>query len=170
MLTDNKIKEEINLAYVLAVAAAKGFATEITRVDNDSVDATICCNGYLTPEREGVLYSPEIKLQLKATSNAHIINEHIHFPLPMKNYNDLRARSITPRLLVVLCLPEYKDDWVTHSTEELILKKCAYFLNLYGFPESDNESTTTVKIPLTNIFSPETLFDLMLKTSKQEAL
>ena len=167
MLTENKIKEEINLAYVVAVAAAKGFSTEITRVDNDSVDATVCCNGYLI-QGESTLYSPSIKLQLKATSHAHIIEDSIHFPLPIKNYNDLRAKTATPRLLVVLCLPEHSDEWVTHSTEELILKKCAYYLNLYGFPESENETSVTVKIPLDNVFSPDSLYDLMLKTSKED--
>ena len=167
MLTENKIKEEINLAYIVAVAAVKSFATEITRIDNDSIDATICYNGYLVPG-ESTLYSPSIKLQLKATSNTHISEDAIHFPLPIKNYDDLRAKSATPRLLVVLCLPEIKDEWVTHSTDKLIVKKCAYYLNLYGFPESDNERTVTVKIPLANVFSPDSLYDLMLKTSKED--
>ena len=169
MLTENKIKEEINLAYVVAVAATNGFATEITRVDNDSVDVTIRCNGYLV-SGESTLYSPEIKLQLKATSNANIIAENIHFALPIKNYNDLKAMSAVPRLLVVLCLPEDKADWLTHSADELILKKCAYYLNLFGMPDKNNDVTVTVKIPLANVFSPDTLYDLMLKTSKQESL
>ena len=169
MLTENRIKEEINLAYVLAVAAIKGFSTEITRVDADSVDATICYNGVLSQE-ESILYSPEIKLQLKATSNANIINDHIHLPLPIKNYNDLRARVATPRLLVVLCLPEQKGDWLTHSADELVLKKCAYYLNLHGLSASENESGVTVRVPLVNIFSPDILYDLMLRTSKQESL
>ena len=167
MLSENKIKEEISLAYVAAIAAVKGFATEITRVDNDSVDAEICCNGYLAPD-ESSLYSPSIKLQLKASSNIHICEEAIHFPLPIKNYNDLRAKSATPRLLVVLCLPENKTEWLTHSTEELIMRKCAYYLNLHGYPETGNETSVTVKIPLINVFSPDSLYDLMLKTSKEE--
>ena len=166
MLTENKIKEEISLAYVVAVAAAKSFSTEFTRVDNDSVDATICCNGYMVGE--STMYSPSIKLQLKATSHVHIVEDSIHFSLPRKNYNDLRAKSATPRLLVVLWLPELKDEWVTHSSDELILKKCAYYLNLFGFPESENEKSVTVKIPLDNVFSPDILYDLMLKTSKEE--
>ena len=167
MLTENKIKEEINLAYVVAVAAVKSFATEITRIDNDSVDATINYNGYLVPG-ESTLYSPSIKLQLKATSNVHISEDFIRFPLPVKNYDDLRARSATPRLLVVLCLPELKNEWVNHSIYELTVRKCAYYLNLYGFPESNNERTVTVKIPLVNVFSPDSLYDLMLKTSKED--
>ncbi len=168
MLTENKIKEEISLAYVLAIAATKAFSTEITRVDSDSVDATIRYNGYL--DENSTLYSPEIKLQLKATSNPNIIKDNIHFPLPIKNYNDLRARSGTPRLLVVLCLPEDRESWLNHSSDQLILKKCAYFLNLKGMIDTDNETNVTIKIPKVNIFSPEKLYDLMLKTSKEEDL
>lgn len=168
MLTDNKIKEEINLAYVLAVAAMKGFSTEITRVDADSVDATIQFNGKLNDD--STLYSPEIKLQLKATSNANINGDNIHFALPIKNYNDLKARTATPRLLVILCLPEVKEDWLQHTANELVLKKCAYFLNLKGLPDSNNDTTVTVHVPLANVFSPDALFDLMLKTSKEEML
>lgn len=168
MLTENKIKEEISLAYVLAVAATKAFSTEITRVDNDSIDATIHCNGYLV--NDSTLYSPEIKLQLKATSNANIIEGNIHFPLPIKNYNDLRSKSANPRLLVVLCLPTDRIDWLCHSPSEMILKKCAYFVNLNGLPEKENETSVTIKVPLVNVFSPETLYTLMLKTSKEEEL
>ncbi len=169
MLTENKIKEEISLAYILAIAATKAFSTEITRVDNDSIDASICYSGYMV-QGESTLYSPSIKLQLKATSNANIIGDNLHFPLPIKNYNDLKARSGTPRLLIVLCLPETQTDWLVHSPAELILKKCAYFLNLNGLPDSNNETTVTVKVPLSNIFSPDSIYDLMLKTSKEENL
>jgi len=169
MLTENKIKEEISLAYVLAIAATKAFSTEITRVDSDSIDATIIYNGYLVPG-ESTLYSPEIKLQLKATSHANIIGDNIHFPLPLKNYNDLKARSGNPRLLIILCLPEVKEDWLIHSTNELILKKCAYYLNLKGFADTDNDTSVTVKVPLNNVFSPDSLFDLMIRTSKEEEI
>jgi hypothetical protein len=160
MLTENGIKEEISLAYVLAVAATKGFSTEITRVDSDSIDATIRYNGMLDPV-SSTLYSPEIKLQLKATSNPTLRGDHIHFVLPLKNYNDLKARSGTPRLLVVLCLTEEKEDWLKHSPDALVLKNS---------PDTDNTTSVTVEIPLSNLFSPELVHDLMLKTSKEEDL
>lgn len=168
MLTENRIKEEISLAYVLAVAATKKFATELTRVDADSVDATIRYNGRL--DKDSTLHSPEIKLQLKATSNPVIRDGNIHFPLPIKNYNDLRLRSTTPRLLVVLCMSNDPEDWLTHSPDELVLKKCAYFCNLLGLPISSNETSVTVKIPMTNLFSPDVIHTLMIKSSKEEVL
>lgn len=167
MLTLNKVKEELNLAYVLAVAASKKFSTEITRVDMDSVDATIGYSGYMV-EGESTLYSPSVKLQLKATSHADIDGNFIKFPLPVKNYNDLRLRSATPRFLVILCLPELENEWLLHTDVNLILKNCAYYLDLSGEPETTNTTTITVKVPLANVFSPDTLYDLMLKTSKEE--
>ncbi|PXW18042.1 uncharacterized protein DUF4365 [Chryseobacterium sp. CBTAP 102] len=170
MLTENKIKEELNLAYVLSVAASKKFATEITRVDSDSVDATITYNGYLSTD--SILHSPEIKLQLKATSGANIdnVNNEIVFPLPIKNYNDLRLPSTCPRLLVIMCLPEDSEDWLRHSDNELVIKKCCHYLNLNGFPESPNISTVTVRVPLANTFSPDSIHELMVRASKQEIL
>jgi hypothetical protein len=168
MLGDNKIKEEINLAYILAIAGSNGFITEFTRVDVDSIDVTIKISGKLS--EDSILSSPEIKIQLKATSNADIKDNNIHFPLPKKNYDDLRARCANPRLLVVLCLPELKTDWLSHSSDELVLKKCAYYLSIKDYPDSSNETSVTVKIPLENVFSPTSLFEMMLKTSKQEDL
>lgn len=168
MLTENKIKEELNLAYVLSVAASKKFSTEITRIDSDSVDATIKYNGYLTDE--SILHSPEIKLQLKATSGATIVGDEIVFPLPIKNYNDLRLRSTSPRLLVVMCLPENSEEWLRHSNDELIIRKCCHYLNLDGLPETENTTSVTVKVPLMNVFSPDSIYDLMVKASKQELL
>lgn len=57
MLTENRIKEELNLAYVLSVAASKKFSTELTRIDSDSIDATIRYNGKLV--EDSILYSPK---------------------------------------------------------------------------------------------------------------
>jgi len=166
MLSENKIKEEINVAYVLAIAAVRGFATEVTRVDYDSVDATINANGYLVEDSH--LYSPEIKVQLKATSSPTIIDNSIHFALPTKNYNDLRAVTAVPRLLVVLCLPENREEWLAHSAEQLVVKQCAYYVSLREMPDTTNSRSVTVHIPMTNVFSPDAVFDLMLRTSRGE--
>lgn len=168
MLTENLVKEEFSLAYIFAVAAAESFTTNFRRVDNDSVDATVHCNGQLS--EDSTLFSPEINLQLKASSNLKISNNNIHFPLPIKNYNDLRLRTANPRLLVVLCLPSDRVDWLSHTPTELVLKRCAYFLNLRGMPEVNNAASVTVQLPITNVFSPAVLRELMLRTSREEEL
>jgi len=166
LLTNNQIKEEISIAYIHAVAAQVGFSCEKLRIDMDSVDVVIQEHGMM--DDSSSIYSPEIKIQLKSTSSITEQNGAFHFSLPIKNYNDLRAKSTSPRILVLLVLPDESDNYVVHSIDELVLKKCAYWHNLSGLPDSSNTSNTTVYIPTMNVLSPENLKDLMLKASKEE--
>lgn len=169
MLTENNVKAELSVAYVMAVAAKVKFACEITSHDFDSVDITVTSNGKLADD--SIFNSPEIKLQLKSTINLEDSDDtNFKFVLPIKNYNDLRAHTMTPRLLVVLSLPDDEESWLNHSIDSLILKNCAYWVNLAGSPDSQNSSDITVYMPKQNVFSPEALMDLMVKASKQEKL
>jgi hypothetical protein len=169
MLTENQVKEQLSVAYVNAVAAICNFACEFTRIDIDSIDVSITCNGNLAAD--SIIRSPEIKIQLKATENLSLnaANEY-PFALPIKNYDDLRANTLTPRLLVVLNLPNIRDGWVSHSINDLIIRNCAFWLNLKGKASVANTSNITVHLPSINVFSPNALKELMLKVSRQEAL
>lgn len=69
-----------------------------------------------------------------------------------------------------MCLPENSDHWLQHSTNELIIKKCCHYLNLNGFPDTDNLTSVTVRIPLANVFSPDSIHELMVRASRQEIL
>lgn len=168
MLPEQKTKEEFSFAYVHAVAASKSFIVNYTRIDYDSIDVSISSNGLI--EEDSSLYSPEIKLQMKATASPTFKENHLHFKLPIKNYNELRAKVANPRILVVLCIPEDQEEWLSHTCEELVLRKCAYYMSLKGMAETDNEYTVTIHIPLKNVFSPDALYEMMLKTSKEEDL
>ena len=126
MLPENFIKERISIAYVNAISAIKTFSMEIISADFDSVDVSIRGKGKLV--KESIWQSPIIDLQLKATSKPKIIGENIHYDLPVKNYNDLICNTATPRLLVLLVLPESKEEWVAHTLECLMIKKmCILF-------------------------------------------
>ena len=37
------------------------------------------------------------------------------FPLPVKNYDDLRLEAINPRILIVLVMPDSIDEWINQS-------------------------------------------------------
>ena len=168
-LTKNHIESELSIAYVHAVAAKAGFATEFTRVDVDSVDITIGGKGLLSTD--STLHSPQIAIQLKATINKNVNGDgSISFNLPLKNYDDLRANCLVPKILVVLFLPKEENIWLSHSIDQLIIKECAYWLSIKGFTKSDNASHQTVRIPSANVFSPETISGLLIKVSKQEEL
>jgi len=119
---------------------------------------------------DAVLQHAVMQIQLKATSQTANSGVGFSFPLPIKNYNELRARSQAPRLLVVFLMPEDPKHWLTVDADTLIARRCAYWCNLKGEPEVDNETSRSVRIPSRNIFSPEALTALMTRISRQEEI
>lgn len=153
LLTVPDQKEELSLVYAQAVAARAGYVTEVPRTDRDSVDLCI---------RAGGRMRPLLDLQLKATVNLERPRDgFLHFPLGIKNYNDLRIEVQILRLLVVLDLPEDEQQWMTITENELIIRHRAYWLNLQGYEETANQSSVTVLIPEENLFNVESLRTLM---------
>jgi hypothetical protein len=111
-----------------------------------------------------------IQLQLKATSQIVNGDPYFTFPLPMKNYDELRARSQAARFLVVFCMPEDAKQWLSVSKETLIARRCAYWCNLKGEPTVENETSRSVRVLNGNIFSPEALKALMTRIARQEEI
>ncbi len=169
MLTRNQIESELSLAYVQAVAAAETFAVDVPRIDSDSVDVIISGKGKI--HLSSLKHSPRIEVQLKATINAKPNkNGDIPFDLTIKNYDDLRANTMLPRLLILLALPKKQTDWITHQPDKLILQNCCYYLNLKDQPASPNDGHQRVYVPTKNILTPTALKNLMIKASKLEDL
>jgi hypothetical protein len=153
MLMDaNTRKERFSLAYIAAVAAKAGFDVVEPSVDVDSIDGALISHAGRRPR---------IEFQAKATARDVLGDDDIGFPLPIKNYDDLRAEVIVPRILILVVLPQAEDAWLTHSEEELVLRHCGYYLSLAGLPERDNTASVTVRIPRENRFDPNRLAALM---------
>ncbi len=154
LLTGPDQKEGLSLAYVKALAARAGFSTAVPEPDRDSVDVRIMAGG---PRR------PALDLQLKATADLAEPQDGFRpFRLRIKNYNDLRVETQTPRLLVVLDLPHDEAQWMTVSGEELTLRRRAYWMSLQqGHEEVVSRETITVRIPEGNVFDVATLQTLM---------
>ena len=97
-------------------------------------------------------------MQLKSTTRANVTDAHVVYDLDADCYEDLRdpgARA--PRLLVVLVMPKEEADWLSQTSEELILRHCAYWLSLKGMPTRAASSTVRVSIPLGNAFTATAL-------------
>ncbi len=170
MLTDNIVKEHLSLAYIQAIASLSGFGVERMQVDIDSVDVSLRGYGWLS-EEPGVLWSPVLDVQLKSSAKVEIRDESLLFDLPIKNYNELRIENRhIPALLVLLHLPEQREQWAVQSRQELILRRCAYWYNLAGLPASTNSKTQRIAIPVSNVFSPSALRNLLLRVARQEPL
>lgn len=143
-------KEQFSLAYVHAVASASGFNLGRFEVDDDSVDVVLKARGLVENVR-----SPHLELQLKCTQNLAEHDEGWTFPLKRKNYEDLRPTDLhVPKLLVVLRVPSNPSDWITQSTEEMVLRHCAFWRCLYGEPAMpDEKKSITVTVPRKNVFN-----------------
>jgi hypothetical protein len=162
----NKQKEQFSIAYVRAVIAAARYNVYKMEVDEDSVDLGIAATASLDlPLR------PRLDLQLKCTSDGGALHdEFIHFPLKVKNYGDLRNSGLIPQALVVVLVPTKVEDWLTQTEEQLVLRRCGYWLSLLGEPAVDNTESVTVRIPRAQQFTPLALQDMMRRINDGENL
>jgi len=153
LTTSNDRAEQMSLVYVQAIAAGAGYTTATHSLDRDGVDIAVNAGGTMRPS---------IGIQLKATGKLGPPKKGcFHFPLKLRNYDLLRAETITPRLLVVLDLPDNELEWLTVTPQELVIRKAAYWLNLRQARESENKTSVTVLVPQDNLFNVEGLQSLM---------
>ena len=162
-MTNQNIESELSYAYLHAICSKAGLSCKQGDRHDDAsgVDAEIIYRGKL---EHPYLQDIQLNIQLKATTIQPIVTEKgfPYFLQGIKRYNRLRTNdSFIYKILVVLFLPENSNDWLTCSEEELILKKAAYWVNLYGAPEVDTTSGTTIYIPTSNILTPEALMNLV---------
>ena len=148
-------EEALSKAYAHGVAAAAGYTTAVYDYDRTGTDILVQGGGDL---------SPMLALQLKATVNLRPLQttggEVFSFRLKAENHEWLRKDSQVPRLLVVFDMPKVEQEWITITTEELVLRRCAYWLNLHRFPQV-TANMPTVHIPKSQVFDVATLQTLM---------
>lgn len=161
MMTVNMQMEQFSLAYIRAVAARGGYQVARPEPDIDSVDGILMSSA----ERRA-----RIEFQAKATSQDVLRDENVHFPLPLKNYDDLREDTLTPRILIVVLMPRETERWLTQTRDELCLRHCGYWLSLEGRPAVLNTTSVTVTVPASNIFDSSQLHDLMTKADSGSPL
>jgi hypothetical protein len=161
-MTPEQQKEEIGRAYIHAVAAREGFKLATWSVDDGCLDVTIGRAGALGG---GTIANPKLDVQLKCTSRQDLVRkDHIAWKLARDHYNRLVARSATKQILVVLVLPEDEDAWIEHSVDAILIRRCAYWLDMSDLPPITTASKT-VRIPRDNVFSPDALVLLMTQLS-----
>ena len=158
--------EQFSRAYVAALAAQAGCNPARPEVDEDSMDLELSMKDIPGCKRS----RGKLEMQLKCTHTADRSKDSFPFALSIKNYDDLRADVVIPRLLVVVCVPEECDDWTQQTEEQLCLHHCAYWLSLAGMPETNNAESVTVHIARNQIFSVEFLREAMRRSANEEAL
>ncbi len=165
------VESELSYAYLHAVASHAGVACAVSgrHADNRGVDAHLTAWGPF--EGGGFLTEVDVNVQLKATVKRPADDgEHLSFFLDeVSRYDDLRRETVSvPRILVVLFLPDDAQQWLHHSPEQLVLRRCAYWQSLRGAPATTNGSGVTVKLPKAQMFTPTSLRDLTARLSRYD--
>lgn len=152
-MTSNDREEALSRTYVAAIAAGAGYVTAEQNLDRDGVDIQI---------RAGGSMRPSLDIQLKATMNlGGATNGEYRYSLKRRNYDLLREQTMVPRILVLLSLPPDESEWLSVTPEQLVLRRCAYWVSLSGVPETTNATSVTIPVRDVNKFDVEGLKALM---------
>lgn len=170
-LSEQNVESELSYAYLHAVAAHANMSCHGANrhQDNAGIDATITSWGPFL----GMPWRREIdfKVQLKSTiQTLPSVNGKLTYFLDGANqYADLASERVaTPRLLVVFCLPQMRDEWLNVDNQSLALKRCAYWVSLRGAPPSTNSSGQTVRLPPSQILNPDALRSIAEAVARNE--
>ena len=145
MLTKPHRQEALCRAYVQAIAAGAGMGCAF-RLADYGIDLTL-------HEIKASGKGCAIDVQAKSSTLARTEEDMVRYDLEVKAYNDLRVPMVgCPRLLVLLVLPEVEAQWLSQSIEELVVRRCAYWLSLAGAAPVGNEKTVRIAIPVANVF------------------
>ena len=144
--------EQFSRAYVHAIAAVAGANVLQWSVDDDSIDVGF---GVKSKRRA------RLEAQLKCTYAHEVKRDGLAYPLPVKNYDDLRAPTLVPRILIVLVVPPEPCDWLDQTASQLVLRRCAWWTSLRGAPDTNHETSVTVKLPYENLWTPGALQGLL---------
>lgn len=156
MLPVQTIEELLSVAYVSAVVARSGFVPNSVQHDF-GVDLSVRRIGSFGARR--IDLGTFLDLQLKASVNWSLTEQHLAFDLEADAYNRLiirREQAATPCALVVCCLPKDESAWLNVQEDELVLKKCCYYHFLEG-AQTTNSASKRIHIPRSQVLTPQSL-------------
>ena len=154
-MTEEMIMEQLSKGYVALVGGYRGYKHS-SMVPDSGVDL-IFCPTIAREEPSGATRwidsDKHIHIQVKSVHRKRVICEKksLVYDLEAKTYNDLvsRREGYTPLYLVVLVLPDDRDDWLGVTPEELAVRRCAYWWRPdLGAQATTNTSQIRIRIPL----------------------
>ena len=125
------IEAQLSDAYLHAVASHAGIACQEARrsLDNAGVDATLHLIKNFGPTAKLTEISLHIQLKATVTPPSRKNGGLSYFLRETDHYDRLRSdSSLPPRLLAVLFLPPNHLEWLTHSPDQLVLSRAAYWV------------------------------------------
>jgi hypothetical protein len=162
MLPRNLRQEALSRAYVRAIAARAGVICGTT--END-LGFDMLLRAVVVHDQQFWDSGPQIDIQLKSTTRAEFREAEVLYDLDVRTYNLLRQEANRARLLVLLVLPDDEALWLSQSVDELILRRCAFWMSLRGWAATTNQTTVRIPIPHENVFSAGALQRLMAEAN-----
>ncbi|WP_432928417.1 DUF4365 domain-containing protein [Microbispora sp. CA-135349] len=144
-------KEWFSVAYVQALASAAGYAVEISRVDQFGIDLEI---------RDRAM---RIDVQMKCTERLKSLDDQsFTFDLDARTYNLLCGPDrILPGYLFVVEVPSDINEWVTSTSEGILLRRLGYYANMTLLEPTNNHASKAVHIPKVNRLTVESVEQIM---------
>lgn len=159
-MTETDIMEELSKGYLEVIASRSGYFNAFQR--DYGTDLTIR-KAKVCPVRKRYLTTGKaIDIQVKAVSETYVVDyndaskTNIKYDLEVKNYNDLIDRAnekgaYIPLILAVFIIPTDKTKWIELRTDELMVRKCAFWFQIpVGASHSTNKTTVRIEIPKAN--------------------
>ena len=168
MLIQSHRQEGLSRAYIHAIASRCGLGCSFREFDY-GIDLTV--HSIQHKEQRYFESGFNLDIQAKSCTRPVFTPSEVSYDLEVKTYDDLRDSDVgCPRILVLMILPEDEVRWTEQSENHLILRQCAYWFSLRGWGPTSNTASIRLAIPRVNIFSMDSLRDIMDKIRKREPL
>lgn len=179
MITIQHKQEQISKSFVIATAAAARVNLEITKEHDYGVDGTFMGVAARVQGIDGngkehfrlVESGIKVDFQLKCSKQWRFEGDNVVWSIPNKTFNDMvtRPNYAVSLFLVLMCLPEDLDQWVTTSEEHLVLRRCCYYVKLVGAPKQNEGSNSQIEIPRVNVLTPDAVIALLAQEEARMA-
>jgi Domain of unknown function (DUF4365) len=166
MLTQGHRQEALSRAYARAIAAVAGLS--VSEPENDyGIDMSLRAITIRGHRRRDL--GPQLDLQLRCTTRASVGDTHVAYDLDIVSYNDLRDETDPAgRILFLLVLPDDESLWLSQSPQELVLRSCAYWISLRGYPGVAARKSLRIFVPLANVFSVTAVQGIMQRLRERK--
>jgi hypothetical protein len=152
-------------SFVRVLASAAGLVAGTQDVDVTGVDFSIDL-----PGDGGTVRYPKIEVQVKSWSNPRGTDDAWHYPMDVRNFNDLAGDDfIVRRYLFLVIVPEDARQFAEADEASLRLHHCGYWASLAHRHRIDPSSqrSATVQVPKRNVLTASVLRSLLTSASAQ---
>jgi len=170
-ITQQHTQEQLSRAYVMAVAGDAGINLLVSREHDYGIDGTFRPVRIIGSRR--VESGIALDFQLKCTTRWEEQETCIIYDCEADTYNGLVSQDSTEEatrcMLLVLCLPDTREDWLRVTVDGLAVNGCCYWYRVMGEP-TENTASRRIRIPKEQLFTCGCLNDLMRRVQEGQTL